>query len=157
MASKTVSMKFKGDLGAQLDEFVGEVQSRAVRAGTFVAAEALRDEMRERAPREEGTLQDSLYVYRDKTRSNDERHIYFIGPNKRKAPHWHLIEYGHWMKYTVIRIRGRLFSLKNRPLKTPKWVPAKPYIRPAFSKVKVALDRGKKRIAEVILEIQRGS
>lgn len=87
----------------------GEPLRRAAAAGALV----LYEEMVPRVPVRTGTLKDSIYRYWLRRDGNAERQTYVVGPNKAKAPHWHLVEYGH------MQLNGA-------------WVPAQPYIRPAF-------------------------
>lgn len=150
--------RIRGDMSLQLDQFAADVIEKALRHGAGAATEVLYNEMREIAPvGETGNLRDSIYRYRDKTRSIDAKQVYYVGPNKRKAPHWHLIEFGHWMYYETKVINGKMITLRNRPLPTPKWVPAVPFIRPTFhAKIRQALDAGKRRMRESIKEIQNG-
>lgn len=153
-------VRFVGDLGAQLESFAEEIEEVALRHGGGAAVEVLYNEMRvgASAPVERtGNLRNSIYRYLDKNASTPTRLVYYVGPNKRKAPHWHLIEFGHWMYYETKVINGKFITFRNRPLPQPRWVPATPFIRPTFhAKIKQALEAGKRRIGESIKGIQNG-
>ena len=105
-------------------------------------------------------------------RSQDDVPIYDVGVNMRKAPHWHLIEYGHWRYYAAKQLpSGDWVTLKRKgakgkkpsrkaskavkdayyiPLKTPVWVPARPYLRPAKEALPKALAAARKTFLERI-------
>ena len=105
-------------------------------------------------------------------RSQDDVPIYDVGVNMRKAPHWHLIEYGHWRYYAAKQLpNGDWVTLKRKgakgkkpsrkaskavkdayyiPLKTPVWVPARPYLRPAKEALPKALAAARKTFLERI-------
>jgi hypothetical protein len=88
-----------------------------------------------------GLLHSAIYhTYSERSSVVGKTVIYHVGWNARKAPHGHLIEYGHWTK--TVGVHG--------PLK-PTWVPAEPFLRPAYyGKVSQALDEIKFRLAEKI-------
>lgn len=105
-------------------------------------------------------------------RSQDDVPIYDIGVNMKKAPHWHWIEYGHWRYYAAKQLpNGDWVTLKRKgakgkkpsrkaskavkdayyiPLKTPIWVPARPYLRPAKAALPQALAAARKTFLERI-------
>lgn len=144
-ARVTVSM---ADALAQYRE---EVQQRAIRSALYAGARMLYDEMKIRAggyggkysgplsykyPKHEkkraDTLQSSIYHYYDKKQATATRHVYVIGPNKREAPHWFNVEYGHFrVNKIIVNDDGTIIPTKER-LPAPAWVPARPYIRPTW-------------------------
>ena len=127
---QTVGINFDDTcIAAALQAFADRSQE-AMRAGAYEAATVLYNEMRILVPVKSGTLRDSIYRYRDIDQSVDGKEVFYIGPNKNKAPHWHLVEFG-----------------------TVKMA-AKPYIRPAFdAKIQPALEAAKKRITEKLKEL----
>jgi len=79
-----------------------------------------------------GNLRRSIYCAYSRDNSGKGRATYHISWNYRKAPHGHLLENGHWMRYRVYRGKdGHLHTDKSQPLATPVWVPAHPFVRPA--------------------------
>ncbi len=153
----SMSINMTGDLSAQLDKFVDNIAEKAIRSGAFAAADVLYNEMKLRAPKNSGNLSDSIYTYRDVTKCTYYRHVYVIGPNKSKARHWALLEYGHWQKYQTIYVDGNFVSLTDRPLSEPKWIPPQPYIRPTYdAKISYAMDVVLRRIGEAIKGLNGG-
>lgn len=152
----TVSAALGGDIAGDLAKFTEAIQGKAARAGAFAAATVLYDEMSVRVPTDEGTLKGALYRWHDEDQSADGKQVFAVGVNKRKAPHWHLVEYGHWRHYRLIKIGDAWVTLRNRPLDTPEWVPASPYIRPSFdAKISSALLAAKQRMVDVLQETKR--
>lgn len=102
-------------------------------------AQVIYDEARRLVPTKTGLLKSAIYQTYSKDNSIPGKTVFYhIGWNKRKAPHGHLIEYGHWTKHVG----------KYGPLK-PHWVPAHPFLRPAFyAKVNIAIDVIKTKMGE---------
>jgi HK97 gp10 family phage protein len=149
-----VGITVTSNAGAALRQFADEIRQKALRSAAHAGAEVMYAEMRLRVPVDEGTLYGSIYQWHDENRSGFNRQVYVVGPNKKKAPHWHLLEYGHWRVNVVIRDGSRWIATKER-LPQPKWVPAVPYARPTFdSKAAVAVEAMKLRLAARIEEIK---
>jgi len=76
--------------------------------------------------------------------------------NNRKAPHGHLIEYGHWMVHPVfVGDDGEVYTDKSKRLKNPKFIPAEPFMRPAWEGGKLqalnaSLKEGKKAFTDLM-------
>lgn len=85
-----------------------------------VASKPTRYKGRTYAP---GRLKAAIYQVYSADNSNATKVEYHISWNKRKAPHGHLIEFGHWTKKVG----------KYGPLQ-PTWVPPKSFIRAAFER-----------------------
>jgi hypothetical protein len=100
---------------------------------------------------DEGLLKSAVYRYYDKARSVGAIQAYSIGVNKKTAPHWHLLEFGHWLVNVVTRLpNGQIVATKER-LPTPKWVPAQPYLRPSFdARMADAMDAARDELAQQI-------
>lgn len=149
-----------------LHELADKVRGEVMIAGAAAAARVLADEMKQQVQKP-GRLRDAIYRYYDEKRSGPGRQIYLIGVNKRLAPHWHHIEYGHW-RYNRI-VNGRPMKAKTKAnaknktpgvldpaiydlpgaLSRPVWVPAKPYIRPAYdAKINPALQAALARMRD---------
>lgn len=142
-----MSMRLAGDIGDSVRAFADRIRAQQ-RPAAYVAANMLYEEMRMRAPvlgvghwfhgssykktgqkywLEAGALRNSIYHWYDEKRSVNGRHIYVIGPNRQKAPHWAYVEYG---------------TVKAAP---------RPYIRPAYdSRINQAMDAAKAKLAEGI-------
>lgn len=81
-----------------------------------------------------GSLQRSIYQAYSKDNSGEGRATYHISWNAAKAPHGHLVEYGHIQKYTVfVGKDGKWRTDKLNPLETPRQVAARPFVRPAMA------------------------
>lgn len=99
-----------------------------------------------------GLLKAAIYLAFKQNLSNLDHVTYAISWNHRIAPHGHLLEFGHWR---VNRIINGVPT--NIPLPFPKWVPAHPFLRPAFDASLVAakaamVARGKERLPELLNE-----
>ena len=113
----------------------GEAARPAAQAG----AQVLYDEVRRnvaRIKRKTGNLASSIYQAYSKDNSTPGgRATYHVSWNAKKAPHGHLVEFGHLQRYEVIydAKTRRLFTDKSKPLATPRQVAARPFIRPALA------------------------
>jgi hypothetical protein len=87
--------------------------------------------------RKTGNLASSIYQVFSRSNSQQGgagylRATYHVSWNHRKAPHGHLVEYGHIQKYKVYLGKdGKWYTNKKAPLPTPVQVAARPFIRPA--------------------------
>ena len=143
----------RGSLAGTVRALKDKFQESTLRSAAHAGAEVFYDEMKLRAPVDQGTLRDSVYRWHDDAYSKDGKQRYVIGPNKSKAPHWHLVEFGHWRVNVVTRLpNGQIVATTER-LKDPVWVPAAPFIRPTFdAKVQMAIAAAKARLGEGIKE-----
>ena len=156
----------KNDAETALNQFIGHIREKVLRSATYAGAKVLYDEMCQRTQaatpniygQGTGQLKEAIYHWHDDKQSGLNKQVYVIGVNKKKAPHWHLIEYGHWQIYAVYRgSDNRFYTLKmhGKPVmsRNPKKIPAYPYIRPTFdAKSKSALDAVSKKMAEKLKE-----
>lgn len=105
-----------------------------------------------------GKLANAIYLYYDKEDVTEHSFIYNISWNKRKAPHGHLIEFGHWMTHQVYKgTNGEWYTLKDRPLDAPRWVAARPFLRPTFDSyssvaIRVMIQRGREELPKLLRE-----
>jgi HK97 gp10 family phage protein len=145
------SVTLRGSLACKVRNLQDKLADGALRSAAHAGAKIFYDEMKARAPVDQGTLRDAVYHWHDDSRSKDGEERYAIGPNKRKAPHWHLVEYGHWRINVIVRLpNGQTVATKER-LEDPVWVPAVPYIRPTFdAKVTEAIAAAKARLDQGI-------
>lgn len=122
------------------------------RAPVFDGSTALKGGSNVDHPPKPGLLQEAIYLAYSDKRSLPEagKHTYSVTWNSTKAPHGHLLEFGHW-RYNVIQGGYP----KEDKLAAPKWVPASPFLRPAFDAVidvalQAGLDRGRGRMNEIL-------
>lgn len=155
------------DAIAGLQRLEDLVRSKVLRSAAFAGANVLYREMRIRVPVKEGTLYNAIYQFHDDT-STPDRQTYFVGPNKRKAPHWYFIEFGHWLYNKQIDGRWQR-SKPNRAArgpgahtlpgarKEPLWVPPKPFVRPTWEAMrKQTITAMKLRASERLREVMAG-
>ena len=162
--------RMRNSMALKLENLQTEV-SAALRPAAHQGSVVFYDEMKIRAPVETGGLRDSIYRAHVAEKSSGSRQVYQVGPNVSKAPHWHLLEFGHWL-YNAFANGRFLPSKSNKKLRVkkppsghkavhdlpgaldqPVFVPASPYIRPTFdAKAGAALARAKERFAEVLRE-----
>jgi len=99
-----------------------------------------------------GLLKSAIYLaFKDKLSTTD-RVTYGISWNHKLAPHGHLLEFGHWRINKIVN--GVPTTIR---LETPKWVPAHPFLRPAFDAALIPakaamVARGKERLPELLSE-----
>lgn len=131
-----------------LNEHAGSV----ARTMAFESAAAVRDSAKGFIRSKTGNLKSSMYAAYVPEDSTEERHVYAVSWNRKKAPHGHLIEYGHWRKNVVIQTEKGTWITTNEKLETPVKVAAKPFLRPGYDSVKprlktIAADAGRERFA----------
>lgn len=123
--------------------------AQALRPAAQAGAQLLYNEVRKNVGligRKTGNLQRSIYQVYSKDQSRQgQTETYHISWNARKAPHGHLVEYGHVQRYTTIldHRTGKWITLKNKPLPAPKVVVARPFVRPAMAQFDRALQLAK--------------
>lgn len=128
-----IGAKLSGDITAGLDKLEAKIGGAVLLSGVAAMARVIYDEVKlntspPRMGRVTGNLHGAIYRVYAKDKSDDGRQVYRVSVNHRKAPHWHLLEFG-----------------TSRS-------PAHPYIRPAFDKIKQAIDAGNDRIRVVIAQ-----
>lgn len=80
-----------------------------------------------------GSLRDAMYLAFNQRMSNSKEFTYTVTWNGKKAPHGHLVEMGYRQIYQVIFSKEKGWhTLVDKPLATPKFIPAYPFLRPAY-------------------------
>lgn len=144
----TVRVDLSGAL-AQIDAVAAESEA-AARPAAQAAAQVLYDEVRRnvgRLKRRTGNLAGSIYQAFSKDNSGHGRATYHVSWNARKAPHGHLVEFGHLQRYEVTfdPVSRRFTTHKDRPLASPRQVAARPFIRPAMARFPAAMEAARER------------
>lgn len=152
----------------RLDSLAIAAKEHLPRSMAVAAGKVFRDDAKARAPRSDGgtvsevgprlPLAESIYLAYSDSRSVPEagQASYSVTWNKRKAPHGHLIEFGHWQTHaTYLGKDGNWYSNPKKRLVNPKWIPAHPFMRPAYDAMsqvalQAALDRGEERLGEIL-------
>lgn len=130
MVKATVDTK---QVEVNLTKLAPLLKEKLARSMAVAGAKVIRDEASLRASQgPTGNLKDSMYVAGNEGATTKDKVVYSVSWNKIKAPHGHLIEFGHWMYFQRVKIDGEWVTLKNRPLATPRKAPAKPFLRPAY-------------------------
>lgn len=129
----------------------------AARPAAQAAAQVLYDAVKVNVAgigRVTGNLARSIYQAYSKDNSTTAIAQYHVSWNARKAPHGHLVEWGHLMRYEVTYdpATGRFTTHKDRPLPTPRQVAARPFVRPAAAKFPEANEAMRKRYLEELVK-----
>jgi hypothetical protein len=167
---------YSSDIVSGVEKLEAAVREKVLRSATRAGALIFYYEMQLRVPKNEGTLLYSIYHTHLEKRSTRFRQVYAVGPNKAKAPHWYVVEYGHWRYNKFVNGKPQRSksnqSRSNRvtpgsnhkavhdlpgALDVPVWTPASPYIRPTWeAKVGQLLGAFNQRARERLSEVLRG-
>ena len=147
-----MTSKFKDGITSALQKAEIELREHIIRSVAYAGADVLYKAMRMNVPVRTGDTYGAIYHWFDVKRSTDWRKIYMIGPNKKKAPHWYNLEFGHYrynksMNYKWMRSKSNRNAKLQTPgvmdtaihdiaggrLPAPIWVPAVPFIRQTYS------------------------
>lgn len=105
-----------------------------------------------------GVLAAAIYLARDTDRETKTLFAYTISWNARKAPHGHLVEFGHIMTHKVYKAaNGEWYTRKDLPLPNPIPVPARSFLRPTFDSysttaLRAMLRRGEEELPKLLRE-----
>lgn len=176
-----MTLKFTLDTGALNKALAGMEGSiaDAVRPAAQAAAQVIYDAAKANVGKirtKTGNLSSSIYqAYKDK-QSTDSRAAYEISWNPKKAPHAHLVEFGHIQRYQAyIGKDGNYYTMvqagmrgKKKPSRKasmavkdayyvlrkggPVQVAAQPFMRPAKNAFPVARQAAADKILEAIRE-----
>ena len=129
-----------GALRATLDATNADFAA-AARPAAQAGAQVLYDEVKRnvgRIKRKTGNLAASIYqAYSQSNSRQGGVQTYHISWNAKKAPHGHLVEFGHLQRYEVtFDPKSKRFTThKDRTLPAPRQVAARPFIRPAIARL----------------------
>lgn len=171
--SQKTTAKMRGSLSDALRKLSTDMQDKILRPAVFEGADLLARELEVRAPSHKGVLKSAIYTKHLERKSVNGHQAYAVGVNVKKAPHWHLVEFGHWR---FNRSAGGKFWLKSRgknkgrgaaantlpgALPKPEWVPAHPYLRPTADRMPDAIRAMQRRLVsrmrEVMAELHKGA
>lgn len=167
------------NLGALYEELaaMGDQAEHAARPAAQAAAQTLYNAVErnvERIGQKSGRLRNAIYQVYSEDQSGPGRATYHISWNHRKAPHGHLIEFGHFQRYkvyvgsdgqwyTAVRpdMRGKRRPRRGAsqaekdayyvPLASPRQVAAQSFIRSAASAFPAAQAAAEAKLLELIL------
>lgn len=151
-------VSFESNMVQQMLNLQVEIQEQALRSAAHQGSLVFYNEAKQRAPvGPTGRLRDSIYRKHVSSKSNADRQVYHVGPNKSKAPHWHLVEYGYMQPYVVVKLQNGEWRTTKRRRDQPKFIPPKPYMRPTYlSKRDQVLARMRETMQKRVAEITRG-
>lgn len=151
MSSFNITVDLRA-LEAQVNNMQAQVQAN-VRPAAQAAAQVLYDRVKLNVAaigKHTGKLDRAIYQAYSKDNSRPGTSVYHVSWNARKAPHGHLVEFGHLQKYKVYRGKnGNWYTDKTQPI-APKHVAAQPFLRPALSSMDAAMAAAKARLFEGI-------
>lgn len=107
-----------------------------------------------------GVLSNAILLAFDKRNSTQTMFTYNVSWNSKKAPHGHLIEFGHWQTHVVYKApNGQWYTAKDKPLDNPKWIPARPFLGPTMDSygnvaIRVMILRGQRELPILLGEMQ---
>lgn len=154
---------------------MGDAAEAAARPAAQAASQVLYDEVKRNVatiPAKTGKLGQSIYQVYSQVNSGEGRATYHVSWNVRKAPHGHLVEFGHIQRYatymgsdgnfyTAVRPeargkrkppRGASQAAKDAyyvPLPAPRQVPAKSFVR----KAQVKFPQAEQAAADTLLRL----
>ncbi len=135
---------------AVLDRLAGPGRESLARRMGVSGGRVLRDEARARASvsyadtqfkynpesrgsKGEGTLAEAIYVAFNDRLSDGIKFTYSISWNHFDAFWGRFREFGHWIEYRFFYDEtGVYHTIKSQPLRVKVWVPAHPFLAPAF-------------------------
>lgn len=138
---QSFDVKFdEGGVMAALDK-LGEGLKSHVRPAAQAGAQVFYDEVRRNVAeigKVTGNLASSIYQVYSKDNSSEEQATYHISWNAKKAPHGHLVEFGHLQTRKVyVGSDGNWYTSKEKwPF--PVWVAPKSFIRSAYDAMQLA-------------------
>jgi HK97 gp10 family phage protein len=128
-----IDAKVSGSVDADLSRFEKRIKDAVIFSGAAAMARLIYEEvlLNVSPPRKRvvtGNLRDSIYRVYSPERSSEGEKTYRVSYNHKKAPHGHLVEFG------------------------TSRAPAKPFIRPALSRLSDAIKAGNARMTERLKE-----
>lgn len=146
----TFSLKIDAAGALAMVDGIADTCEAAARPAAQAAAQVLYDEVKRnvgRLKKHTGNLAGSIYQAYSKDNSGNGRATYHVSWNARKAPHGHLVEFGHLQRYEVsFDPQTRRFTThKDRPLASPRQVAARPFVRPAVARFEQAMQAAQER------------
>lgn len=153
----SASVDTKG-VEAGLDMLSGPLREKLLRSMLVASGKVIRDEAKARVPVDSGRLQSALYLTYVPERSLGSQVFYAVSWRKSffgGARHGHLIEFGHWRVNVLVQQANGQWIATTERLPEPKWVPAKPFLRPALDAagqraVDAGVARGRERLPELL-------
>lgn len=136
-----------------LDVLADQAYSVSRTIGAAVGA-AMRDEAKANVDSKSGKLRSAIYVAFVPESSTNKSSVYSVSWNRKKAPHGHLVEFGHRRTNVTVQLPSGQWITTKEKLKVPEWVPAKAFLRRAQATVtpramRIAAQAGRARFFEL--------
>jgi len=151
MSSFSMTVDLTG-LDAAISDMQAKVQASA-RPAAQAAAQVLYDQARTNVAaigRVSGKLSAAIYQAYSKDHSRPGVATYHVSWNASKAPHGHLVEYGHIQRYKVYLGKdGKWHTNKRAPI-PPRHVAARPFLRPAWDHIDRAMAAANAKLHEAM-------
>lgn len=127
---------------------------KIARSMGVACGQLLRDEAKVNVGVETGKLRSAIYVAFDERTSTANRIRYNVSWNATKAPHGHLVEFGHWQRNVQVQLPNGQWITTNERLPKPVRVPAQAFLRRAYDTLqpvlmRVAITAGQRRFASL--------
>lgn len=156
-----------------IEQLAGPARESLARTMAVAGGRILRDEAKMLAPvggdmsvverqagesNRPGLLRSAIYLAYKPERSTHGEYVYSVSWNAKKAPHGHLVEFGHWRTHAVYKGKdGEWYTNPKIKLDKPQWVPARPFLRPALDaagdRARAAMmARGKERLFDLLAD-----
>lgn len=151
MSSFGMSVDLRG-LESAIQGLQTKVQD-AARPAAQAAAQVLYDQAKQNVNaigRVSGKLSAAIYQAYSKDHSRPGVATYHVSWNARKAPHGHLVEFGHIQRFKVYLGKdGKWHTNKKAPI-APRHVAARPFLRPAWDHINEAMAAAEAKLLEVV-------
>jgi len=141
---------------AGLESTIQDMQTKvqdAARPAAQAAAQVLYDQAKQNAAaigRVTGKLSAAIYQAYSQDHSRPGVATYHVSWNASKAPHGHLVEFGHIQRYKVYLGKdGKWHTNKRAPI-APRHVAARPFLRPAWDHIDRAMAAAEAKFHEVM-------
>ncbi|RZS80651.1 HK97 gp10 family phage protein [Pigmentiphaga kullae] len=165
----TSDWQLDGDLMSAIEQLEIGLHDRVAKSAAWAGATVFYGEAQTLAPIytgpsrqgiKPGQLRDSIYRVHSANLSVNGSQVYEISWNAGKAPHGHLIEYGHWRTNLLVRGRDGLWRATTTQLDVPVWVPPHSFIRRAADAVPRVIEamqsRSRERVQQLLADLAAG-
>lgn len=127
---------------------------KVARSMGVAVGQLMRDEAKANVGVETGKLRAAIYVAFDERTSTANRIRYSVSWNAAKAPHGHLVEFGHWRRNVVVQQPNGQWITTRERLPQPVRVKPVAFLRRAYdtlqpSVMRVAITAGQRRMSQL--------
>lgn len=150
-----MSMSFDADNLFKAIDKLADDGYKVARSMGVAAGVVLRDEAKTNVGVHTGKLRSAIYVAFDEKTSTANRIRYNVSWNNAKAPHGHLVEFGHWRTNVVIQLPNGQWHTTKEKLAEPVKVKPVAFLRRAHDTMqphlfRVAVTAGQRRLRDLL-------